>query len=84
MTSHTPESRIFTTSNYLDWKVDMQLALRKHGYHKIIHGWEAKPHQLVEQNKFLNRCDESFRYLCTYISRYLLFHLEGLRTPRES
>ena len=62
----------------------MQLALHKHGYHRIMHGWEAEPHQLVEKNKFLNRCDEAFRYLCTYISRDLLFHLEGLRTPRES
>ena len=62
----------------------MQLALHKHGYHRIIHGWEAKPHQSVERNKFLNRFDEAFGYLCTYISRYLLFHLEGLRTSRES
>ena len=62
----------------------MQLALRKHGYHMIIHGWEAEPHQPVERNKFLNRCDEAFGYLCTYISRDLLFHLEGLRTLRES
>ena len=61
----------------------MQLALHKHGYHRIIHGWEVKPHQPVERNKFLNRCDEAFGYLCTYISRDLLFHLEGLRTPRE-
>ena len=84
MSSHTHEPRILTTSNYLDWKDDMQLALRKHGYHGIIHGWEDESHQSVEQNKFLNRCDEAFRYLCTYISRDLLFHLEGLRTPRES
>ena len=61
----------------------MQLALRKHGYHMIIHGWEVEPHQPVEWNKFLNHCDEAFGYLCTYISRDLLFHLEGLRTPRE-
>ena len=50
----------------------------------VIHGWEAEPHQLVERNKFLNHCDEAFGYLCSYISRDLLFHLEGLRTPRES
>ena len=62
----------------------MQLALCKHDYHMIVHGWEAEPHQLVERNKFLNRCDEAFEYLCTYISRDLLFHLEGLRTPREA
>ena len=32
----------------------------------------------------MNYCDEAFGYLCTYISRDLLFHLEGLRNPRES
>ena len=49
-----------------------------------LHGWEADTHQLVERNKFLIHCDEAFRYFCTYISRDLLFHLEGLRTPREA
>ena len=62
----------------------MQLALCKNGNHRIIHGWDPKPHYLVERNKFLNHCDEAFRYLCTYISRDLFFHLEGLRTPREA
>ena len=46
----------------------MQLALQKHGYHRIIHGWEAEPHQLVEKNKFLNRCDEAFG---TYVLIFL-------------
>ena len=32
----------------------------------------------------MKRLDEAFGYLCTHISRDLLFHLEGLRTPRES
>ena len=60
------------------------MALCNHSYHRIIHGWEAEPHQPVEWNKFLNRYDEAFGYLCTYISRDILFHLEGLRTPREA
>ena len=61
----------------------MQLALQKHGYHRIIHGWELEPHQPVEWNKFLNCCDEAFMYLRTYIYRDILFQLEGLNTPRE-
>ena len=32
----------------------------------------------------MNHCDEAFKYLCTYIYIDLLFHLEGLRTTRES
>ena len=62
----------------------MQVSLRKHGYLKIIHAMEVNPHHPVERNKFLNRLDEAFGYLCTHISKDLLFHLEGLRTPRES
>ena len=32
----------------------------------------------------MNRLDEAFGYLCTHISRDLLFHLEGLRNPKEA
>ena len=84
MSSQSPTPWILITSNYLDWWIDMQLALCKHVYHRTIHGREAEPHQPVEWNKFLNRCDEAFGYFYTYISRDLLFHLEGLRTPREA
>ena len=62
----------------------MQLALHKNGYHRIVLGREVKPHHPVERNMFLNHLDEDFSYLCTHISRDLLFHFEGLDTPRES
>ena len=84
MDSQYPTPRILTPFNYVDWREYMQLDLHKHGYFRIILGREAKPHHLVERNKFLNRLDEAFSYLCTHISRDLLFHLEGLGTPRES
>ena len=82
MSSQTPEPQILISFDYLDWRIDMQLELCKHGYHRIIHGWEDETYQPVERNKFLNHCDEALGYLCTYISRYLLFHMEVLRTPR--
>ena len=50
----------------------------------MIMGKETKPHHPDEKNKFMNCLDEAFGFLCTHISRYLLFHLEGLRTPKES
>ena len=84
MSSQTPAPRILTTSNYIDWRIDMQLALRNDGYHRIIHGWEPEPHQSIEHNKFMYCCEEAFRYLCTYISRDILFHIEGLKTPKEA
>ena len=60
------------------------MALCKQGYYRIILGRETKPHHLAERSKFLNHLDEAFGYLCAHISRYLLFHLEGLRTPKEA
>ena len=62
----------------------MQVSLRKQGLFRMIMGREAEPHHAAEKNKFLNRLNEAFGYLCTHISRDLLFHLEGLRTPKEA
>ena len=45
---------------------------------------ETEPQQYVEKKKFLNQLDESFGFMCTHISRYILFHLEGLRTLKEA
>ena len=44
---------------------------------------EVEPQQYVEKSKFLNRLDEAFEFMCIHISRELLFHLEGLITPKE-
>ena len=84
MDSQTSTPRILTPFNYVDWGEDMQLALRKQGYFKIILEREAEPHHPAERNKFMNHLDEVFGYICTHISRDLLFHLEGLRTPKEA
>ena len=62
----------------------MQLALRKLSYYRIIIGREVEPHQPVEKNKFLNLLTETFDYLCTHISRDIIFHLEGFRKTREA
>ena len=62
----------------------MQVSLCNKGFFRIILGREVEPHHPAEKNKFMNRLDEAFGYLCTHISRDLLFHLEGLRTPKES
>ena len=61
----------------------MQLSLCNKGYFRIILGREVDPHHPVERNNFLNLLNVAFGYICTHIFRYLLFHLEGLRTPRE-
>ena len=78
----TPQ--ILTPFNYVDWREDMQLALCKRDCYRIILGRETDPHHPAKKNKFINHLDEYFGYLCTHVSRDLLFHLEGLRTPKEA
>ena len=84
MDSQPCTPHILTPFNYVDWRVDMQVSLCNKEFFSIILGREAEPHHLAEKNKFLNCLDESFGYLCTHICRYFPFHLEGLRTPKES
>ena len=62
----------------------MQVSLRKLGLFRMTMGRETEPQQHVEKNKFLNRLDEAFDFMCTHISRELLLHLERLRTPKEA
>ena len=62
----------------------MEVSMRNKGFFRIILGREVESHHPANKKKFLNHLDEAFGYLCTYISRDLLFHLKGLRTPRES
>ena len=46
-------------------------------------GRQVEPQQYVEKSKFLNRLDEAFGFMCIHIYRELLFHLEGIKTPKE-
>ena len=62
----------------------MQVSLHKIGLFRMTMGREVEPRQYVEKNKFLNRLDEAFGFMCTHISRDILFHLEGLRTLKEA
>ena len=76
--------RILTPLNYVDWREYMQVSLHKLGLYRMTMGRETEPHHPTEKNKFLNRLYEAFGFLCTHISRDLLFHLEGLNTPKEA
>ena len=46
-------------------------------------GREVEPRQYIEKLKHLNKLDESFGYMCIHIFRELLFHINGLKTPKE-
>ena len=62
----------------------MQVSLHNRDLFRMIMGREDEPHHPDEKNKFMNHLDEDFGFLCTHISIDLLFHLEGLRTPKEA
>ena len=62
----------------------MQVALCKLCLFRMTMGREIEPQQYVEKNKFLNRLDEAFDFMCTHIYRDILFHLAGLRTLKEA
>ena len=76
--------RILTPFNYVYWKVDIQVSLQKLGLYRMTMAREIESHHHAKKNKFLNQLDESFVFLCAHISRDLLFHLEGLNTPKEA
>ena len=61
----------------------MQVSLRTLGLIRMTMGRETELHHPTKKNKFLNQLDEAFGFLSTHISRDLLFHLEGLKTPKE-
>ena len=74
--------RILKPFNYVYWRAYMQASLHNIGLYKMTMGRETEPHHPTEKNMLLNRLDEAFGFLCTHISRYLLFHLEGLKNTK--
>ena len=74
--------RILTPFNYVYWRVYMQVSLRKIGLYRMTVGQEIEPHHPADKNKFLNRLDEAFGFLCAHISRDLLFYFEELKTTK--
>ena len=61
----------------------MWIVLHNKGLYRVTMGREVKPQQPPEKWKHLNKLDEAFGFMCIHISRELLFHLEGLRKPKE-
>ena len=62
----------------------MHVALCNLGFFRMTMGIEIEPHHPSEKNKFLNRLDAAFGFLCTHISWDILFHLEGLRILKDA
>ena len=61
----------------------MQIFLHIKGLYRVTMGREVEPQQPLENSRHMNKLDGEFGFMCIHISRELLFHLDGLRTPKE-
>ena len=53
------------------------------GLYRVTMETEADPNVAAEKIKWHNRRDEAYGILCLSISRDLLFHIDGLKSPNE-
>ena len=74
---------ILTPFNYHHWKGDMDIQLRARGLYWVTMDTKEEPTHVIDKARFLNKKDEAFGLLCLYISKDILFHLLGLKTPKE-
>ena len=74
---------ILTPFNFLEWKAEMEILLRVKGLYRVNMATELEPNAAAEKIKWHNRRDEAYGLLCLSISRDLLFHLDGLKSPNE-
>ena len=74
---------LFTPFNFRSWKGDMEIQIHARGLYRVTMDIEEEPASVTDKARFLNKKDEAFRFLCLSISHDLLFHLSGLKTPKE-
>ena len=74
---------LLTPFNYHQWKGDMEIQLRARGLYWVTMDTEEEPNHVVDKARFWNKMDEAYNCLCLSISKDLIFHLSGLKTPKE-
>ena len=74
---------ILTPLKYFEWKDEMEIFLRSKGLYIVTMETEAEPNGEIEKIKWNNKRDEAYGLLFLSISRDLLFHLDGLKSPNE-
>ena len=73
---------IMNPFNYHEWKTKIGILLRSKGLYKVTLPLENEPNVVIEKAKWHNRFDEANGLLCLSIYPNLLFHLDGLTTPK--
>ena len=61
----------------------MDIQLHAIGLYRVTMDTEDDPGTAIEKSRFLNKKDEAFKFFCLSISRDLVFHLLGLKNPKE-
>ena len=61
----------------------MQIVLCNKSLYRVTMGKEVKTQVAIEKSKSLDKLDKIFGFMCIHISKELLFHIDGLKTPRE-
>ena len=74
---------LLTPFNLHSWKGDIEIQLHSRGLYRVTMDSEEDPGSIIDKSRFLNKKDEAFGFLCLSISWDLLFHLFGLKTPKE-
>ena len=75
--------KLLTPFKFHSWKGDMEIQLRARGVYRFTMDTEEEPTHVTYKAIFLNKKDEAFIFLCLSISQDLLFHLSGLKNPKE-
>ena len=74
---------LFTPFNYHQWKEDMEMQLHSKILFILTMEVEKEPIHYVDKEKYWNILDEAYGCLCLSISRDILFHINGLKNPKE-
>ena len=72
-----------TRFNYHEWKDDMKVLLRTKHLFRLIEETEEDPESDKDKAKYMNMLDEAHGHLLSSVSRYLWFHIQELKTPKE-
>ena len=74
---------ILAPFNYNEWKSEIGILLHSKGLYRVYLDLDNEPNVVVEKDKWHNRLDQAYGFLCLSISPDLLFHLDCLTTLNQ-
>ena len=74
---------LLTPFNFHSWKGDMEIQVHVRGLYRVTMDTKEEPASVTDKARFLNKKDEAFGFLYLSVSGDILFHLSGLKNPKE-